>query len=235
MKRILILSIFFVASPVILVSGQDVDYNTIILPSGASDISFAEKLVRLAWENNPANRILESQYKISDIQIDQARWEWLDNFRIAGNINEFTINPDQDILDRNVFFPRYNISGMVSLGYFVNIPLAVKEKKEELNITRYTIDQQKLAIRAEVLRRYEEYLKTREILKVESEAQEDLFSALSLVEQNFRNGTATIEEYNGVLEKYNNQRIRKITAQGNFNQAKISVEELIGIRLEDVK
>ncbi|MCA6078769.1 TolC family protein [Fulvivirga sedimenti] len=235
MKRILILSFLLISALCWGVRAQDVDYNTIILPSGASDISFAEKLVRLAWENNPANRILESRYRISDIQIDQARWEWLDNFRITGNINEYTINPDPDLLDRNLFFPRYNISGMVSLGYFVNIPLAVKEKKEELNITRYTIDQQKLAIRAEVLRRYEEYLKMREILKVESEAQEDLFSALSLVEQNFRNGSATIEEYNGALEKYNNQRIRKITAQGDFNMAKISVEELIGVRLEDVK
>jgi len=214
---------------------QEIDYNTIILPQGATDVSFAEKLVRLAWQNNPANRILESQQRITDIEIDQARWSWLDNFRVTGNINEFVLNPDTDILGRSAFFPKYNISGMVSLGYFVNIPLEVKKKKEEFNLSGLTIDQQKLQIRAEVLRRYEQYLMAREILKVESEAQEDLFATLSLVEQNFRNGTATIEEYNGVLEKYNNQRIRKITAQGNFNQSKISVEELIGVRLEDVK
>ena len=215
--------------------GQEVDYNTIILPSGATDISFAEKLVRLAWQNNPANRIIESQQRISDIEIDQARWSWLDNFRITGNINEFVLNPENDILNRSAFFPKYNISAVVTLGYFVNIPLEVKKKKEEFTLAGYSIDQQKIQIRAEVLRRYEQYLMAREILKVESEAQEDLFASMSLVEQNFRNGNATIEEYNGVLEKYNNQRIRKITAQGNFNQTKISVEEMIGVRLEDVK
>ena len=215
--------------------GQEVDYNTIILPPGAADISFSEKLVRLAWQNNPANRIVETQQQISDIETDLARWSWLDNFRITGNINEFTLNPEADVLGRGAFYPKYNVSGTVNLGYFVNIPLEVKKKKAEYTLAGYSIDQQKIQIRAEVLRRYEQYLMAREILKVESEAQEDLFATLSLAEQNFRNGTVTIEEYNGVLEKYNNQRIRKITAQGNFNQAKISVEEMIGVRLEDVK
>ena len=233
MKNFLVVAIF--ASCFNLVRAQEVDYNAIIPPKNGSDIGFAEKLVRLAWQNHPSNRILESQEKMSDMEIDLSRWQWLDNFKITGNINEFTLNPDQDVFNRNAFFPRYNISGMVSLGYFVNIPKEVKLKKEELNISKYSVQQQKLQIRAEVLRRYEIYLMTREILKVETETQEDLFAALSLAEQNFRSGSITIDAYNDSLERYNNQRIRNITAQGNHNQAKISLEELIGVRLEDVK
>ncbi len=218
----------------LLANSQNVDYNTIILPDGASEISFAEKLVRLAWKNNPANRILEREKTISEYEVKQARWSWLNEFRVQGNVNEFVLNESADVGNRADFFPKYNVTGQVRVGFFVDIPLETKKKKEEYYIAQSNIDLQKLGLRAEVLRRYEMYLMNRELLKVQTEATEDLFATFSIVEQNFKNGQATLEEYNRTLDRYNTQKIRKITAQGNFNRSKIEVEEIIGVKLEDV-
>ena len=232
MKKIIILLI--VTLPLVS-QAQNVDYNSIILPYSVTDISFEEKLVRLAWQNNPANHILDHQRNMADIEVKQARWRWLDDWRIQGNVNEFTLNENADVGDRAQFYPKYNVTGQIRLSYFVDIPLEVKKKKQEVMISRENINLQKLAIRAEVLTRYQTYLMNRELLKIQTEIVEDLYASLSLAEQKFKNGEITLTAYNLEQDRYNNQRVKQINTQGDFNIAKISVEELIGMRLEDVQ
>ena len=218
-----------------LLWAQRVDYNTIILPSSASDISFEEKLVRLAWQNNPENKILNHQVNISRLEVTRDKWSWLDKFGVSGNLNEFVLNQDPEFDDRANFFPRYNIFGNLSVGTFVTIPTNVKIRKQELLIAESNINRQKLTIRAEVLRRYQFYLMNKELLKIQTEATEDAFTAFSLVEQNFKNGESTLEEYSTALNVYNDQMGRKITSESNFAIAKINIEELIGVKLEEVQ
>ncbi|UII30965.1 TolC family protein [Fulvivirga ulvae] len=232
MKKLIILLIVLLPQ---LVKAQNVDYNAIILPSNVTDISFEEKLVRLAWQNNPATKILDYQTNISNIEVKQARWSWLDDWRVQGNLNEFTINESADVGDRAQFFPKYNVTGMIRLSYFVDIPLEVKKKKQEVLITKSNINMQKLAIRAEVLTRYQTYLMNRELLKIQTEIVEDLYASLSLAEQQFKNGEITLNAYNIQQDRYNNQRVKQINAQGDFNISKIAVEEMIGMKLEDVQ
>lgn len=214
--------------------GQSVDYNTIILPESVSDASFEERLVRLAWKNNPSTKILNHQAATAEIEVKQARWSFLNDFRIQGNINEFVLDEGADLAGRAAFFPKYNITGQINLGIFVDVPLEVKKKKQQVAIVESSINQQKLALRAEVLTRYEKYLMDRETLLVQTEIVEDLFASLSLAEQQFQNGSIKLEEYNRVQDRYNTQKLRQINAQGDFNISKIELEELIGVKLENV-
>lgn len=232
MKKLIILSLLILPQ---LVWAQNVDYNAVILPDNVTDISFAEKLVRLAWNNNPANQILQHEYNVSDIEIRQARWRWLDDFRVQGNLNEFVLDESADVAGRSAFFPKYNVTGQIRLSYFVDIPLEVKKQKQEAMIARSSLDLQKLAIRAEVLTRYETYLMKRELLKIQTEILEDLYASLSIAEQKFKNGEVTLDTYNNAQDRYNTQKVRQITAQGEFNISKVAVEEMIGVKLEDVQ
>lgn len=232
MKKLIIL--FLILSPQ-LIHAQNVDYNAVILPDNVSDISFAEKLVRLAWRNNPANTILGYEHEISDIEIKQARWSWLDDFRIQGNLNEFVLDESADEAGRAAFFPKYNITGQIRLSYFVGLPLEVKKKKQEALIARSNLDLQKLAIRGEVLTRYETYLMNRELLKIQTEILEDIYASQSIAEQKFKNGEITLDTYNRELDRYNTQKVRQVTAQGQFNISKIALEQMIGVKLEDVQ
>lgn len=214
---------------------QNVDYNSIIIPKEVDDITFEEKLVRLAWQNNPANKILEYQQNMEVIDTKLAKWAWLDNFRVQGNLNEFVLNESADIDNRAAFFPKYNLTGQVAVGYFVNIPLQVRREQQELLIANANTNLQKLDIRAEVLTRYETYLMNRQILKIQTEITEDMYASLTLAEQRFKNGELSLGEYNNEQDRYNNQLMNQVTAQSNFNISKIRVEELIGMRLEDIQ
>lgn len=212
---------------------QRIDYNTIILPADAREVSFEEKLVRLAWQNHPANSTLENHLNIADTEIKLAKRNWLNRFNVTGNLNEFTINPNT-LQDVPVFFPRYNISATLSIGMFANEPLEVRVRKEQKEIALKDINTKKLALRAEVLRKYQAYLTSEKIFNLRKGAlvvAEDAFKSL---ETAVKKGEGTIQNYDKVTEDLNALRVQTIVAEGDFKLAKIDLEELIGVRLEDV-
>src|SRR5690606_22628995 len=104
-----------------VIHAQTVDYNRIILPENITTVSFDEKLVQLAWRNNPSNRIVEENIRIAQKEKAIASWSWLDNIYAVGNLNEFTLEGTN--LERQIFYPRYNFGVRLSLGTFVKTPL----------------------------------------------------------------------------------------------------------------
>ena len=218
----------------ILVNGQKVDYNTIIMPSNTKDIQIAEKLVQLAWANNPSNQMLYNHVKAAEYNTKLAKRNFLNQIAATGNINEFTINPPPTTTGYPPFYPKYNFSATLTLGNIFNDPIRVKQAKEETEIALKNIDSRKLTIRAEVLRRYQVYLTNKALLKLQTEGLEDASATFSLVEQKFKSGQANIVEYNSALENHNNRKTQQIMAERDFLISKIDIEELIGVKLEDV-
>jgi outer membrane protein TolC len=217
-----------------LAGAQKIDYNTIILPSGAKEIQFSEKLVQLAWTNNPENQILKHQLNIAEYSEKVVKRNFLTQISGTGNINEFNIDPPKTTNSQPIFFPRYNFGATISLGNLFVDPIRAKRAKEETAIAIQNINSRKLSVRAEVLRKYQVYLTSKELLKVQTDALEDASATFSLIEQKFKNGEATIVDFNAALENLNARKIQKITADGDFFIAKIGVEELIGVKLEEV-
>ncbi len=231
MNRLLAL-ILFSCAPLLLVA-QKIDYNKIILPDDAKDIQFVEKLVRLAWANNPTNEMLKHQVSAAEYNEKILKRNFLNQITATGNLNEFNINPP-NTTQFPIFFPRYNFGATLNLGNFFIDPLRVKRAKEEKMIAVQNVNSQKLTLRAEVLRRYQIYLTNKDLLKVQIEALEDASNLFSTSEQKFKNGEATIVDYNNALEILNTRKTQKITAEREFNISKIDIEELIGVKLEEV-
>jgi len=200
-----------------------------------TDIEFPEKLVRLAWQNNPVVGALNSDLEKSNLEVKYSRWNWLDNLRITGNLNEFNIDKMIGQTEGSQFFPRYNISASFSLGTLFTNPLKTKVAKENVNISMESINQKKLEIRSEVLRKYQTYLSSKEIYDLRTQMVEDAYSDFKLKEQNFAKGDIVLNEYNLSLDRYNQQKIYKIEAEKDMQIAKIELEELIGIKLADAK
>jgi outer membrane protein TolC len=232
MKNVFLFSAMLIC---IVAAGQKIDYNTIILPMNATDIEFPEKLVRLAWQNNPSVGALSSEMNRSQFEVKYSQWNWLENIRITGNLNEFNIDPSSSPFDQSQFFPRYNISATVSLGDIFANPIKTKALKESVKISNEVINQKKLEIRAEVLKRYHTFLNLKEIYDLRTQMAEDALSDFKLKEQNFAKGEAVLNEYTQSLDRYNLQKINKIQAEKDMIIAKIELEELIGIKLEDAR
>jgi len=214
---------------------QKIDYNTIILPTAASNIDFSEKLVRLAWQNNPGVEKLHNELEKSNLSIKYSKWNWLEKFGVTGNLNEFNIHKSDNIYAGSQFFPRYNISASISLGTFITNPIKTKIEKQNLSISTDNINQAKLALRSEVLRKYQVYISSKEINDLRIQMLEDSFSDYKLKEQSFARGEITMVEYSFSLDRYNQQKIGKIESEKDFQIAKLELEELIGVKLSDVQ
>ena len=137
---------------------QNVDYNKIILPEGSQGSEFEERLVQLAWRNHPSNEAVRREVNVASYDVKLSNASWLENIRITGNMNEFTINKAADPFGRAAFFPKYNIGASISLGTFLTTPYTIKKSKEILVISQANVNTQKLAVRNTVLKLYNEFI-----------------------------------------------------------------------------
>ncbi|HEY3405727.1 MAG TPA: TolC family protein [Ohtaekwangia sp.] len=213
--------------------GQSVDYNKIILPSSVKDASVEERLVQIAWANMPQNSIIQRQTTIAHNNLRKAQWSWLDHIFITGNLNEFTISGNPDGTSNN-FYPRYNFGISFTLGAFAMHSLNVKNAREDLKIREESTNEQKLFVRAEVLKRYSTYKSNQELLRVQSKLLLAAESNFKLQEKKFQTGEITVEIFNGSEERYNNQLLRKVQAENNFQHSKLDLEQMLGLKLEEI-
>lgn len=214
---------------------QQVDYNKIILPDYTKSPDFSERLVQLAWRNHPNNEVFRKEVDIGNYATRQSAAAWLDIFRATGNLNEFTLSPQSDVFGRSAFWPRYNLSASISLGQFISIPLQTKMNRAKAVQAQANLNAQKLAVRNAVLKAYNEYIMREEVYKVQSQLLLDNETAHKLVEQRFKNGETNFETYSASLASYSSMNIARMDAEKNYKNAKLDLEQLIGMRLEDVR
>lgn len=230
MKHLILL--LFVSANVF---GQNIDYNKIILPDHVQSPDFAEKLVQLAWKNNPLNEVLRREIKASEYQVRKNAGSWLDIIHLQGNLNEFNLNPDADRADRAVFFPRYNVRAGINLGMFVTIPMQTRIDRQQLAIAESQLDARKLEIRNVVLKTYNEYLLKEQIYKIQAQVFADIENAHRLLEQRFKNGEVSFEVYSASQGNYSRASIVLLSAETDYKNTKLDLEKLIGLNLEDVR
>lgn len=214
---------------------QSVDYNKIILPGGVSSVSFEEKLVQLAWANHPTNRISQLNVNMFRKEKSIATWSWLDNATATFNVNQFTLDPSTDVLGRAGFLPRYNLSFRLSLGTFVNTPLQTKVANDRILISEQQVNELKLVVRREVLSNVEMLKERYKIYRLRDRLREDFLILFKDAEKKFSNGEIKIDQYQLASQAYNTRAESVISALSMFNQSKIQIDAMIGVKVDEVE
>lgn len=215
---------------------QRVDYNKIILPVGATDISFEERLVQLAWQNNPASHIVQKDVVAANHEVKAIGAQWSRQIGVMANINEYSLeNFDNPTFEGTNFYPGYNVFFTLPLSTFFERPHARRAAVERYEASQDRVNQLKLSLRAEVLKLYNEFKKDETIWGIRRDALADEESNYLLLEEKFKNGTATVEEYLQSQKSRNDHRIQVIEAETEYLKTKLDLEALIGVRLEEVK
>lgn len=217
------------------VCGQNIDYNKIILPANAQGVDFAEKLVQLAWKNNPENAYLIHQENANMYDLKKSTVDWLNIVTFQSNLNEFVLNPGADQFSRGAFYPKYNVNFSISLGSFFTIPYTTKQNKEKVMMARSQVNSQKLLVRNQVLKAYNEYVMREKVYKIQSQLALDNETSHKLIEQRFKAGEITFETYSASLTNYSAITLAQLEAEMAFKNSKLDLEKLIGMRLEDVR
>lgn len=216
---------------------QVVDYNRIILPEDVKNISTEELLVQLAWSNHPANTNLLYLQEISRLEEKSTSLEWIGLFGFTGNLNEFNINEltgNQDDVTGNVFFPRYNFYLNIPFSRFYEIPINKKIGNLRTKIADNNVNNAKLELRNRVLNSYSDYIRAREILKVQKDFEEIANSNFIVAEEEFKQGRISLEEYYTIYQNYQTQRIERIEAENAYRRSINDLEALIGTKLDNV-
>ena len=220
-----------------MLNAQPVDYDKIIPPYTATDLNFSERLVQLAWQNFAANRSFEIEVLSAEKSIKLAKLGWLDLVSMNLNVNSRTLETFGQfrvIEGDNQFFPWYNVGISLSPSIFFQTPANVELARFTYEQSQVSVNAQKLRIRAETLTRYEVYKHNLEVVKAITESFEIANSGFILIRERFNRGDATMGEFNEANAAKIGALTGKMGAELQFNLAKISLEELIGMKLEEV-
>jgi len=212
---------------------QNIDYTKIIPSDSAAQKDIAEKLVALAWKNNPDNKqvIDASAYALYDWKTSKVTF--LNQLVFTGNLNEYNINPPAGQTS-NLFFPRYNISLAIPLGLYPVNHFTSKSFQKKYDVSTDKINSQKLEIRNKVLVKYQDYLLAKELLRIETISSDEASVQYLLAQKKFKENRISLKDYTEAQQKFNAETIVKLTYQRNLNVAKYDLERLIGVNLDFV-
>ncbi len=190
-----------------------------------------EKLVQLALQN-PDFEIADRQINKSVYELKKAKSAWLSPISAQANVNEVSINqPIGGPVTAN-YYPRWNVGVMVPLDLFSNKKNDIKIARENLLISQAEKNQRYRQIRAEVLTAYEDYLMYKEMLDIQARVTQDQYTTLMTREKDYQDGLINGEEYNKYYANYSEQKTKLTQSVRNLNAAKIAIEAMIGIPLE---
>lgn len=195
---------------------------------------FGQRLVQLAYQNNPHSRMMSESVELAQYDVKLAKMEWLNTVTVSGNLNEFTLSPQSDVYNRSAYYPKYNISGRISVGMFFTIPYNIQKSRQQLQISETMKEENRVTLEAEVLRRYNDYLMNEKIYRLQSEMMMDAENKFQVSEEKFRSGEIPFEEYSSMRSGVSSAQMALYRAEASFANAKVSLEELIGVKLEDV-
>ncbi|RMG25481.1 MAG: hypothetical protein D6730_10760 [Bacteroidetes bacterium] len=235
--RLLTIAIFLLIS--FFAHAQHINYKQIIPPADSVDLPLEEKLVRIAWQNYPQNKVLQHKLQQAQEQHRLARNSWKEslNFNTQYSIGRGpdTLNAPLPGNQNNNTNTGFGVGLSINLGALFNNKIRARAAMEDVKIAEETLNLQKLMIRSEVLTRYQAYLSAITILRVRTQSAEEAYGAYLLAEERYKNGESTYPEYNQAYLVHTNAVEAKAEYESKVLLAKIALEEIIGVPLEQVQ
>jgi outer membrane protein TolC len=213
-------------------TGRNVStYHANLDTSQITDIR--EKLVQLAMQN-PSFEIADRTVNVATYQLRRAKGAWLSVISATGNVNEYTINPKSAPSNQATLYPKYNFSLNLPLDFFTSRANDVKIARENVYIANAQKNEQFRIIRRAVLSAYEDYLMHKEKLELMTRMTQSEYTEYKLAEKDFSDGLITPEVFKKAENAYYEQQMRKVDFQRNFSIAKLELEQMIGVSIDDV-
>jgi outer membrane protein TolC len=199
----------------------------------AKIVDIRERLVQLALQD-PLYEIADHNVTIAEYEIRLAKNSWLAEIFIAGNLNEFSIDPKAAGTNYSGYYPRYNFGVQIPLDIFSKTSNNVKISHEKYMIAEAERNDRFRLIKADILTRYEDYLLTKQKLEIQYQITQDAYTAYTKAEKDFNDNVIKIEDLNSANSRYIDEQVKKLQLQRDLNVSKIDIERHIGIKLDEV-
>ncbi|MCW5923343.1 MAG: TolC family protein [Saprospiraceae bacterium] len=216
-----------------LLSAQQANFDAVVIPVETKARDFSEYLVQIAWLNQPESAIAQEEVKNAHDEAKNTRKEWMRDVQATFNLNEGNLRGADD--NGNIFFPRYNFGLGLNLYNITSQKSKNTIGKRDIKIAEHRVNQRKLEIRAETLQRYALYRLAKELFKTRTLAEQEASASYLLIQQLYKNDEKTFEEYTTAATAYYQAQEARLKAETDVTLAKISLEEMLGIKWEQVQ
>jgi outer membrane protein TolC len=191
---------------------------------------FLEKLIFTAKQNYPRVKSNIRRINIANMNLEKAKLSWYDFFTFSA-----FYSPSTSVSLTNTSYTGVQVGLFINFASIIQKPIAVKQSKEELAIAKLAADEYMLTIETDVKSRYFRYMQAVTSLRVRNQVLLDIEALYKQLKYKFERGESTFESYNAALIQLASQKQSIIDAEATVLIAKSSLEELVGIKLEEVK
>lgn len=226
MKKILQVTL----SILLFVTAKSYAQESILKDINYSDL---QKYIDLAKQNYSSKKIADARKELVKTGIPMTQLDYLDIFN-----SSYFYRPNRNtVLDAA---NPYTVNGFqfgvsLNLGSFLQKPYAVKRAKTEYKIAVLEAEQNDVLIGMEVKKRYYDYIQQISQLKISSKTAQDSKGVSENLRSKFEKGEITIDAYNQSRVIQSQSDSEKIQAEVNFLKAKDLLEEMIGMKLSEVR
>jgi outer membrane protein TolC len=199
------------------------------------DINYSDlqKYIDLAKVNFPQVKIAEAKKELVKTGIPIAQASYFDIL----NASYFYRPENKSVLDP---VNPYNFNGFqfgvtVNVGNLLQKPYQVKRAKADYNIAVLEAQQNDKVVEMEVKRRYYDYIQQISQLKISTKIAQDNRGVSESLRNKFEKGEITLDAYNQSRLNQSASESEKVAAEINYLKTKDLLEEIIGVKLSDVK
>ncbi|TZF84989.1 TolC family protein [Pedobacter sp. BS3] len=223
-------SVFYLLLTIGLCTGMA---RTYAQESMIPDVSYVylEKLIATAKQNYPRSKSYAMRTEIAKNNVSRQKMSWLEPFSFSYIYQPRTII---NTVEPN-FLTGYQVGINVNIGEILKKPYDIKEAKQQYSVAREDQQENDLSIEVEVKRRYFTYIQQLNTVRLYSNTLLDVDAMLKSIKLKYEKGEASFDQYSQALITFSNTTRTKIEAEANLLTAKAALEELLTIKLEEVK
>lgn len=192
-----------------------------------------DKYIKLAIVNFPKKKIAEAQMESAKTAIPISQLSFLDIFNAS-----YFYRPN-DRASINVNNP-YTVNGFqfgvnLNLGNFLQKPYMVKKAKADFKVAQLQSQDFNLLLETEVKKRYYTYILAGNQLKNDTEAAQDNKNIAETSRSRFEKGEISLDTYNASRMLSSRSNTTRMQTELNYLVAIDALEEIIGMKLSEVK
>lgn len=193
--------------------------------------TISDKLADLALSNR--NVVVEQkELDVRQYEMKKNRAAWLNNIGANFNLNEANIKSTAGS-NANLFFPRYNLSLNLPLGYFFTKTRDVQISKANIELKKAEMDVKVYEIRQAIKLQYQAYRANMFLLALHEAILQDELVIWKKVEAKFAKNEVTLETLSDASKRYQAELVKKINLLKDLNSSKYALESLLGMTLEE--
>ena len=191
---------------------------------------YLDKLIALAKQNYPKVKTYDERVLIGKYNLQKAKADWFNIFTLtylySPNNTTTLVNPS--------FLNGYQIGVYTNIGSLLQKQPAIKVARTEQRIEVLNRDEYNINITTSVKQRYYIYVQQLAVLKWKVQGAEEAETSLKQIKYKFEKGEETLDNYIKTQIYFSNEVQFKIESEGALLIAKSNLEELVGVKLEDI-